>query len=637
MSNNIDIILTAVDNATKVINNVSGGMQKMAEKASATAGRMNEFFENNERGFSAITTASATALAGLTALGYGAITQASKMQDLRQQFDTLTWSAEKGKKLFMEIQEFAAKTPFTSADLASATSTMLGFGVAQEKVMWSMKMLGDIAMGNNDRFQRLALAFGQVQASGRLMGQDLLQMINAGFNPLESIAKRTGETMMEVKDRMSDGRVSVQEVEQAMRDATGEGGRFFWGMEKASKTFSGVMSTLKDNVSIALAAIGGFANGQVIEGGIVDRLTDLMTSAMPYLESFTQWVTQNSTTVAVVLGVAAAVAALGVALGTIGMVVPAIVAGFTTLTAIFGAISAPVLAVVAVVTALGAAWATNLFGIRETTQQVWAWIIENTEGMRQGVVQIFDALKQFWEVWGPAITLYFKTYFETLATVFTVAWDVIVGVVKVVFDIIAGIIQVAWAIISGIITAGLQILSGDWAGAWETIKDIFSNVWEIIKTKAGDIMRDIKETIMNAWESVKAGTERILWNISTFVEGKFNAIRKTLQAIKDTAAEIASLGAAQTQTFNGTEGNRANGGYVSAGSPYRVGERGAEIFIPNTSGNIVPTDQLGAGSNSVNFYGPVNVRNDQDIPRLAKEISNELARNVQQYKLWINA
>lgn len=128
-----------------------------------------------------------------------------------------------------------------------------------------MKMLGDISLGNGERLQSLSLAFGQVQASGRLMGGDLLQMVNAGFNPLEAIAKRTGETMIEVKERMSAGGVSVNEVEQAMKDATSEGGRFFNGMDKASKTFSGVMSTLRDNIGITLASIGGFSNGEIVE------------------------------------------------------------------------------------------------------------------------------------------------------------------------------------------------------------------------------------------------------------------------------------------------------------------------------------------------------------------------------------
>lgn len=231
MNNSIDILISARDYASKVI----AGVQNRIEE---TTSSFSSFTARNQAGMQAIGVASGVALAGITALGIGAVKQASKMQDLRQNFDTLTGSAEKGKALFMEIQEFASKTPFDSSQLASATSTMLGFGVAQEKVMGSMKMLGDIALGNGERLQSLSLAFAQVTATGRLTGQDLLQMVNAGFNPLESIARKTGETMAEVKERMSDGAVSVKEVEEAMKDATSEGGRFFNGMEKASKTFS---------------------------------------------------------------------------------------------------------------------------------------------------------------------------------------------------------------------------------------------------------------------------------------------------------------------------------------------------------------------------------------------------------------
>lgn len=116
----------------------------------------------------------------------------------------------------------AVLTPFTSGDLAKATSTMLSFGVAEEKVLPMMKQLGDISMGNADRFQHLALAFAQVSAAGRLTGQDLLQMVNAGFNPLQEIAKKTGKSLGDLKDEMAEGAISTKMVEEAMRAATAE-------------------------------------------------------------------------------------------------------------------------------------------------------------------------------------------------------------------------------------------------------------------------------------------------------------------------------------------------------------------------------------------------------------------------------
>jgi len=121
MDSRISIIIDAIDNASATIKGASASVSSFVEK--------------NRAGMQTIGVASGVALAGIVALGTGALAQASKMQDLRQQFDTLTGSAEKGKALFMDIQKFASQTPFDSAQLASATSTMLGFGVAQEKVM----------------------------------------------------------------------------------------------------------------------------------------------------------------------------------------------------------------------------------------------------------------------------------------------------------------------------------------------------------------------------------------------------------------------------------------------------------------------------------------------------------------------
>lgn len=109
----IDILISARDQATATIKRASASIDSFAEKSKAS--------------MNTIGVMSGVALAGVVALGTGAVQQASKMQDLRQQFDTLTGSAEKGKALFMEIQDFAAKTPFSSEDLAKATSTMLGF------------------------------------------------------------------------------------------------------------------------------------------------------------------------------------------------------------------------------------------------------------------------------------------------------------------------------------------------------------------------------------------------------------------------------------------------------------------------------------------------------------------------------
>lgn len=71
-------------------------------------------------------------------------------------------------------------------------------------------------------------------------------------------------------------------------------------MEKASKTFSGVMSTFRDNIGITLASIAGFSNGEVVKGGLIDRLTEAMNMVMPYLERFAAWASENGTIIMIV-------------------------------------------------------------------------------------------------------------------------------------------------------------------------------------------------------------------------------------------------------------------------------------------------------------------------------------------------
>lgn len=192
----------------------------------------------------------------IVGLGGAMVKAAADMEAAQMQLSTLLGSEEKGAKMFGEIKTMAAKTPFGTKDLMQASNTMLGFGINAEKVIPYMQQLGDISGGNAERFQSLALAFSQVSSAGKLQGQDLMQMINAGFNPLEAMSKRTGQSIGQLKDEMSKGKITIQMVTQAMADATSEGGRFYKMMDKQSQTAIGQMSTLLDDLNMALAEFG---------------------------------------------------------------------------------------------------------------------------------------------------------------------------------------------------------------------------------------------------------------------------------------------------------------------------------------------------------------------------------------------
>ena len=184
------------------------------------------------------------------------INLASEVEDATIAFEVLTGSAKDGALLFEQIRKFAAESPVTFSGAAQAAKTMMSFGVAAQDIQKNLQMLSDVTGGNNERFKMLSLAFSQTSAAGRLMGQDLLQMINAGFNPLQQISKTTGESLVELKKRMEDGGISADEVRRAFVDATAEGGMFNGMTERLAGTISGKLNIALSDLEQKAAAAG---------------------------------------------------------------------------------------------------------------------------------------------------------------------------------------------------------------------------------------------------------------------------------------------------------------------------------------------------------------------------------------------
>lgn len=191
----------------------------------------------------------------------------SEIQSLSVSFETLLGSKEKADELFGKIRKFATSTPMQMNDLAQGAQTMLGFNIEAKKVMPMLQAIGDISMGDAQKFNSLTLAFSQMSATGKLMGQDLLQMINAGFNPLAVISEKTGKSISTLKEEMSAGSISAKQIEQAFIDATSEGGKFHGMLEKQSHTLKGSLSNLQGAFADMLNDIGESSEG-LLAGGI---------------------------------------------------------------------------------------------------------------------------------------------------------------------------------------------------------------------------------------------------------------------------------------------------------------------------------------------------------------------------------
>ena len=160
----------------------------------------------------------------------------------------LNGDAEATDNLIGKIREYGKATVYDRSGLIEAQKTMMAFGLDAEYAFGKLKNIGDIALGDSQKMQSLALAFSQMSSTGKLMGQDLLQMINAGFNPLEIISQKTGKSIAELKEEMSKGAISAEQVAQAFEWATEEGGRFYHGAETAAQTTAGKIAKVKDQI-----------------------------------------------------------------------------------------------------------------------------------------------------------------------------------------------------------------------------------------------------------------------------------------------------------------------------------------------------------------------------------------------------
>ena len=203
----------------------------------------------------------------------------AQMESYLTNFKVMLGDEQLAAEKLEEIRKMAASTPFSLSDLTEGTQTLLQFGIAADDTTGVLKQLGDISLGNADKLQTLVRAYGKMSSAQKVTLENVNMMIDAGFNPLNQICDATGESMSALYKRISDGKVSFNELEAAVAAATSEGGQFYNGMLEASQTFNGRLSTLKDNV----AALTG-----ELTSGLFSALGDIIVKANELVVSITE-------------------------------------------------------------------------------------------------------------------------------------------------------------------------------------------------------------------------------------------------------------------------------------------------------------------------------------------------------------
>lgn len=218
-------------------------------------------------GLSVLTGAIGSVTAALGAGAVAGMKYNASIETYQTSFEVMTGSAEKAAEVIDRLKKVGAETPFELPDLADTTQLLMNYGFTADEAMDKMMMLGDISQGSADKMSRIATAYGQMSSAGKVQLEDIKQMIEAGFNPLQEISETTGESMSSLYDRISKGTISVDEITASMQRATAEGGKYYQSMEKQSQTFSGLISTLKDNA-------------QQLLGEVVQPISDSMVNTL---------------------------------------------------------------------------------------------------------------------------------------------------------------------------------------------------------------------------------------------------------------------------------------------------------------------------------------------------------------------
>ena len=177
------------------------------------------------------------------ALTAGALTGIAKVgmevESASVSFRTLVGDVELANQKLAELYDYADGSVFSRLQVADNAKLLLNYEIAAEDVVQVVKQLGDISGGSAERLRSLALAFGQVNSAGHLMGNEIRQFTEAGFNPLNELAKMTGKSYNELRKMGEEGQISAYNVAQAIRHATSEGGRFHGVIDDLAKTAGG--------------------------------------------------------------------------------------------------------------------------------------------------------------------------------------------------------------------------------------------------------------------------------------------------------------------------------------------------------------------------------------------------------------
>jgi phage-related protein len=419
----------------------------------------------------------------------------SVIEQAQTSFKTMLGSATQASNLVSNLTKLALETPLDVEGVQKASQTLLAYGLNAEKVIPTIRMVGDAALGNKDRFDRLILAYAQMTAAGRLMGRDNLQMIDAGFNPLLIISQATGMSMLDLQKKMEGAAISSELVAEAFRVATSEGGRFYNAMENATKTFEGQVNKLKEAISITF--------GKVMQPLFDELRLRILPALVEWLrklqEAYDKLTPSAQRTITIVLALIAAIGPLIVIIGGLIFTLATLKIALMVIHPVTFVIIAALTALTGVLIAL---WNQSA-SFRDSIKSAWSSISTS-------VKDAIDNIMTYWNQNGQRIIDDINNSWQSLVTSAAQAWNWIATAVENAINAVGNLwnqygvpvinsIALGWETLVAFVQPILQSfkesfvqLYNDLGPTWEAMKtmfgafgDLFIALWDLLKPLLG--------------------------------------------------------------------------------------------------------------------------------------------------------
>lgn len=428
-------------------------------------------------------------------------------------FEVMTGSEEKAIEVTQRLQEIGAATPFELPHLANTTQLLMNYGFTADEAVDKMTMLGDISQGSSEKMSRIATAYGQMSSAGKVSLEDVKQMIEAGFNPLQEISESTGESMESLYDRISKGTISVDEITASMVRSTSEGGKYFGSMDKQSKTLDGRLSTLKDTANEAISNIIAPLLQQLADEWL-PKVTDAVATVDEKFTAFGNWISEHQ--------------GLFIALGAvIGVITTALTAQAVVQAVQIAMNAAEVTSLGALIAAKTAAAAASLAALAPyllITAAIAAVIavivlcVKHWDEIKAKTIEVATAMAEKWNDIKEAIAEKVASMLATVTSKFQEIKTTIETKVKDAKEKV----QEAFENIKTAIQDAMDQAKQKVSQIWEDIKGFFADAVNV----GQKIVDDIKQGIANAWEGLKTWFKD-LW------DGLFGNLKTTVTVNKN--------------------------------------------------------------------------------------------------------